>query len=78
MTRVTDVSDPAPLETATDGYVMIDADVGYRVELAAATLDLFARATNLADQTARRHTSFVKDRAPLPGIGGVLGARLEF
>ena len=40
--------------------------------------DLFARATNLADQTARRHTSFVKDRAPLPGIGGVLGARLEF
>lgn len=78
VTRVTDVSDPAPLETATDGYVMIDADVGYRVELAAATLDLFARATNLADQTARRHTSFVKDRAPLPGIGGVLGARLEF
>ncbi|MGE0485267.1 MAG: TonB-dependent receptor [Gammaproteobacteria bacterium] len=79
VTRVTDVSDPAPLETATDGYVMIDADVGYRHTLGtAATLDLFARATNLADQTARRHTSFVKDQAPLAGIGGVLGARIEF
>jgi iron complex outermembrane receptor protein len=79
VTRVTDVSDPAPLETATDGYVMIDADVGYRRALgAAATLDLFARATNLADQTARRHTSFVKDQAPLAGIGGLVGARLEF
>ena len=37
-----------------------------------------ARGTNLANEDARRHTSFVKDLAPLPGISGLLGIRASY
>ncbi|MEQ8662764.1 MAG: TonB-dependent receptor, partial [Gammaproteobacteria bacterium] len=77
--RVTDVDDPARLETRTDGYTMVNLDARWtRRAGSLGELELFARATNLADQTARRHASFVKDLAPLPGVGAVLGARLRF
>jgi len=79
VTRVTAVDQPAALETRTGGYTMINLDAGYRWRLAGESeATLFARATNLADQTARRHVSFVKDLAPLPGIGGVIGMRVRF
>jgi iron complex outermembrane receptor protein len=77
--RVTDEDTPAPLETDTDGYTMVNLDVGYTWQVVAmADLTLFGRATNLADQTARRHVSIVKDLAPLPGIGGIVGLRARF
>ena len=77
--RAMGVHDTAVLETRTDGYTLVNVDAGFRWRLgetSAATL--FARGTNLADQTARRHTSFVKDLAPLPGIGALIGARVSF
>ena len=78
-TRVSAVDHPAPLETATDGYVQLAAGLTYRCRLGArGTLALFARGENLADQTARSHTSFVKDLAPMAGISAVLGARLSY
>ncbi|MEQ8234106.1 MAG: TonB-dependent receptor [Gammaproteobacteria bacterium] len=77
--RVTDVDSPAALETRTDGYTMINVDATWTRRAGdLGELELFARGTNLADQTARRHVSFVKDIAPLPGVGGVIGARLRF
>ena len=77
--RVTDVESPAALETRTDGYTLINLDAAWTYRAGQpGEVELFARATNLADQTARRHASFVKDRAPLPGIGAVLGARVRF
>lgn len=79
VTRVTAVDDPAALETRTGGYTMVNLDAGYRWRLAGETeATVFARGTNLADQTARRHVSFVKDLAPLPGIGGLIGMRVRF
>jgi iron complex outermembrane recepter protein len=73
------VTSPAPLETPTDGYTMINLDAGYTWRVAGGTdLTVFGRGTNLADQTARRHVSFVKDLAPLPGVAGLLGVRLAF
>ncbi len=46
--------------------------------MARGTLALFARGENLADQTARSHTSFVKDLAPMVGTSAVLGARVNY
>ena len=77
--RVTRQDDSAPLETETDGYTMVDLDAGYqfsRSDLGEVTL--FARGNNLADETARRHTSFVKDLAPLAGRSGMVGLRARF
>ncbi len=77
--RVTSEDNPAPLDTETDGYTMINLDAGYTVKLAGfAEVTLFARGSNLADQTARRHVSFVKDLAPLPGASGLIGVRARF
>lgn len=78
-TRVTDQDNSAPLETDTNGYTMINLDAGYVLARAnIGEVTLFARGTNLADDTARRHTSFVKDLAPLPGRSGMVGIRARF
>lgn len=77
--RVMSEDNPAPLDTKTDGYTMINVDTGYTVNIAGLTdVTVFARGSNLADQTARRHTSFVKDLAPLPGVSGLVGVRASF
>src|SRR5690606_16298375 len=79
VTRVTAADELAALETSTDGYTMINLDAGYRWSLGAQSeATLFARGINLADATARRHVSFVKDLAPLQGAGALVGVRLRF
>lgn len=57
----------APLETATPGYTMLDASVGYRLFAGRTLHDIVLSGTNLGDQVARSHTSFLKDFVPLPG-----------
>ncbi len=54
-------------ETTTGGYTMIDASAGYRLFSGRALHDIVVSGTNLADQEARSHTSFLKNFAPLPG-----------
>jgi iron complex outermembrane receptor protein len=39
---------------------------------------MFVRAANLLDKEARRHTSLVKDIAPLPGRNFSIGVRARF
>ncbi len=79
VTRVTDQDNAAPLETETHGYTMVDLDAGFVLSRAGfGEVTLFGRGTNLADETARRHTSFVKDLAPLPGRSWMVGARARF
>lgn len=64
-------------ELPTDGYTLIDADVSYRMELGGSPLLLFVRASNLLDEDARRHSSPLKDYAPLPGRSIGAGVRLS-
>jgi iron complex outermembrane receptor protein len=45
---------------------------------ATAEVELFVNASNLGDEEARKHTSFVKDRAPLPGRNYAVGVRSRF
>lgn len=67
----------SPLETPTDGYTLLSADLEYTVP-GRAPLTLFVRGRNLLGQTVRRHTSLVKDFAPLPGRTVLAGFELEF
>jgi iron complex outermembrane receptor protein len=69
----------APFETPTPGYTLLSADFDWLIALGnGATLTLFARASNLLDEEARRHTSLVKEIAPLPGRNLAFGLRAEF
>jgi iron complex outermembrane receptor protein len=62
----------------TDSYVLLNLNLGYRLALQPATVDLFLRGTNLLDQDVRIATSTLKDVAPLPGAGVRGGFRLSF
>jgi iron complex outermembrane receptor protein len=64
-------------ELATDSYVMLNADVSYRLE-AGGEWFVFLRGSNLLDEEARQHTSSLKDLVPLPGRSFNAGVRLTF
>ncbi len=66
-------------ETPTDGYTLVDASVSYEWSLSAmSSLQVFLKGSNLTDTEARRHTSPLKEYAPLPGRSALLGMRLQF
>ena len=77
--RYDDQDEVAPYETETAGYMLLNADVRWRlVGMTGMELELFVNASNLGDEEARKHTSFVKDIAPLPGRNYALGIRSRF
>ncbi|WP_300088534.1 TonB-dependent receptor [uncultured Nitrosomonas sp.] len=76
--RVHKQTDVAALETNTDGYTMLNAQLDYRFDWGRMNYNLFIRGSNLLNEEARRHTSFLKDRAPLPGRSGLVGIRINF
>jgi iron complex outermembrane recepter protein len=57
----------ATFEDPTDSYTMLNATVGYRFFAGPTVHDIIFRATNLTNEEARNHVSFLKDLAPLPG-----------
>jgi iron complex outermembrane receptor protein len=65
-------------ETDTEGYTLLSAYVGYRLVQGQVIYDLFARGSNLTNEEARLHTSFLKNIAPLPGRSLTLGVRASF
>jgi len=72
-------NDVSALETRTDGYTDVSLHAEYALPLPdERELQFFARGTNLADAEQRRHTSYLKDDVPLPGIGAQLGVRFAF
>lgn len=68
----------APYEETSDSTTLVSAHVARSVPLERGALQLYLRGTNLADDEARPHTSFLKEVAPLPGRSLTLGARWEF
>ena len=71
-------SNVAENETSTDGYTMVDAQLTYLIETLDGDIRLFLKGTNLTNEEARVHSSFIKDQAPLPGRGWSLGVRASF
>ena len=67
-----------PEEGDTSGYALLGLTLGYCLETRHATYDFFVRGSNLTNQEARLHTSFLKDIAPLPGRAFTAGVRASF
>jgi iron complex outermembrane receptor protein len=65
-------------ELPTDDYTLLGVAVTYRLSTAPVTWDLIFKGTNLLDEEARLHTSFIKDVAPLAGRGAMVALRASF
>jgi iron complex outermembrane receptor protein len=77
--RYDDQDEIAAFEVETPGYMLMNADVRWRlVGVTGMELELFVNGSNLGNEEARKHTSFVKDVAPLPGRNYALGVRSRF
>lgn len=71
--------DVAAFEEETAGYTLVTANLAWHLDTAGDNaLELFLDATNLLDEEARPHTSFLKEVAPLPGRGVAAGIRVFF
>ena len=71
--------DVAAFETETPGYTLVDAHLAWHVDTAGGNAwEVFLDGSNLLDEEARTHTSFLKDLAPLPGRGVAFGVRTFF
>jgi iron complex outermembrane receptor protein len=68
----------AAFETRTAGFTTVDASVGYRFFHGDVVHSLLLAGTNLTDELARNHVSYLKDVAPLPGRDVRLTYRLAF
>ncbi|HBL29882.1 MAG TPA: TonB-dependent receptor [Acidobacteria bacterium] len=68
----------AAFERPTEGYTLLNASVGYRFFTASMVYDVLLRGSNLTDEEARNHVSFLKDLVPLPGRDVSLVLRLAF
>jgi iron complex outermembrane receptor protein len=62
----------------TDAYTMVNLSFTYDLELVQNNWQLFVRGTNLADENARKSTSFLAEYAPLPGRALQAGFRTRF
>ena len=74
----------AQFETSTPGYNLLNASASYRLPvrlghgLKPVTTEIFVRGTNLTNEEARNHQSFLKEVLPLPGRSVLGGVRLSF
>ena len=77
-TRYMKQSKVSEFELETGAYTMVDANLLLGFDFGPGHLDFFLRGTNLLDERGRRHTSFLKDYAPLPGRSLHAGLRFHF
>lgn len=79
VTRVTRQDRVARLETETQGYTMVNTEIGFNVKGGrSASYTFFVQGKNLLDSDIRVHTSFLRDFSPLPGRAIVAGIRGTF
>lgn len=68
----------ADYESETPGYNMLNLGIQYDGRAGAVDYTAYLRATNLADQRAFNHASFISSAAPLPGRRVMLGLRMYY
>ncbi len=79
LTRAEAQTHPGENETTTPGYILLDANVSYQLQLGEKyEMLVFVKGNNLLNETIRNSTSFLKDYAPEPGRGAEVGLRLSF
>jgi iron complex outermembrane recepter protein len=76
--RVLGVTRLAVQETSTPGHTLVNAELAYRLGSKTQGATVFMQGRNLLNQTVRRHTSFLKDIAPMPGRTVFFGLRAQF
>jgi len=62
----------------TAGYTLTNTMLNYRFKTPTVNWDAYIKGNNLFNQEARAHTSFLKELAPLPGRGFLIGVRANF
>ena len=77
-TRTSRQDKVADNETPTAGFTLVDAHATRHFDAGNLSWELFADATNLTNQDARVHTSFLKDAVMLPGRSVAVGVRVFF
>lgn len=70
--------DVAANETPTGGYTLVDAHLAWHIDGANTAWELFLDGTNLTNEDARVHTSFLKDTVLLQGRSVSAGVRVFF
>ncbi len=68
----------AAFETATKGYTMVNASIGFKPFGVDNETSITLSANNIFDVTARRHASFLKDFSPLAGRDLRVSLRASF
>lgn len=68
----------AGFETATPGHDMVNASIAYHFGTGPFRNQIYLRGTNLLDETALNHASFIKTQAPLRGRHIAVGLRAQF
>jgi iron complex outermembrane receptor protein len=68
----------AEFETSTPGYTFLNVSLGYKFQLGRTYNFVYLKGTNLTDEEARDHLSFLKEVLPLAGRGVVVGLRTTF
>jgi iron complex outermembrane receptor protein len=68
----------AEFETGTASYTFLNVGIHQDFELSKLPLQFYLRGLNLLNEKARNHISFLKDVAPLPGMGVLGGVRVNF
>lgn len=65
-------------ENKTDGYMMVNVGADYDINVGLTSSTLYIKATNLLNEEARNHVSFLKDQAPLAGRSLMVGIKSAF
>jgi iron complex outermembrane receptor protein len=65
-------------ETPTDAFTLLDAQVSYHWDTRTFGWEAYLKGSNLTDEDARLHTSFLKEKAPLMGRNLTAGLRVFF
>ena len=68
----------SPTSIPTDAYNLLNLFLTYNIATGPVRWDLLLKVNNLANAEAREATSFLKDIAPLPGVGFSGGLRATF
>ena len=78
LTHTGEQNKTAPGEASTDGYTLLGARVAYTWATDYTDAQIFCKATNLTDELAQVHTSFLRDTALLPGRNFEAGVNVRF
>jgi iron complex outermembrane receptor protein len=76
--RVNEQDRVAQFERATPGYTFLNASLGYKFRAGSTYNYLYLKGTNLTNEEARDHLSFLKEVMPLAGRGVTIGFRTTF